>query len=102
MGASKDFSVSTLGPPSPPEGAERSEVYISSLCRSEDDDLKLAMQLSKSLMEEDSGVLQGAQLPTKRDTDVVMDQSHIISEEDEIQKAIAMSLEGEPNLTINM
>ena len=28
MRASKDFSVSTLGPPSPPEGAERSEVLI--------------------------------------------------------------------------
>ena len=52
--------------------------------RSEDDDLKLAMQLSKSLMEEGK-------------SDVVIDQSNVISEEDELQKAIAMSLEGEYN-----
>ena len=54
--------------------------------RSEDDDLKLAMQLSKSLMEEG-------------EADTVIDQSNVISEEDELQKAIAMSLEGECNGT---
>lgn len=30
-------------------------------------------------------------------SDVVIDQSNVISEEDELQKAIAMSLEGEYN-----
>ena len=39
------------------------------------------MQLSKSLMEEGKAN--------------VIDQSNVISEEDELQKAIAMSLEGE-------
>ena len=73
---------------------DRPNVGASSfLCRSEDDDLKLAMQLSKSLME-NSEVVQGSELQTRRNTDVVIDQSNIISEEDEIQKAIAMSLEG--------
>ena len=48
------------------------------------------MQLSKSFMEQDVSipeinVASGAS---------VMDQSSIVSEEDEIQRAIAMSLEG--------
>ena len=48
------------------------------------------MQLSKSLMEKDTPVHQRSQ----RDTSAVIDQSNVISEEDEMQKAIAMSLEG--------
>ena len=42
-------------------------------------------------MENDSSVLQPSQL---RDTTTTMDQSNVVSEEDEMQKAIAMSLEG--------
>ena len=59
--------------------------------RTEEDDFQLALQLSKSLMENDSSVLQPSQL---RDTTTTMDQSNVVSEEDEMQKAIAMSLEG--------
>ena len=59
--------------------------------RTEEDDFQLALQLSKSLMENDTSVLQPSQL---RDTSTIMDQSTVVSEEDEMQKAIAMSLEG--------
>ena len=41
-------------------------------------------------MEKDTSVHQRSQ----RDTSAVIDQSNVISEEDEMQKAIAMSLEG--------
>ena len=43
-------------------------------------------------MENDTSVLETPQL---RDTNTIMDQSTVISEEDEMQKAIAMSLESE-------
>ena len=60
--------------------------------RTEEDDFQLALQLSKSLMENDTSVLQpSSQL---HDTSTTMDQSNVVSEEDEMQKAIAMSLEG--------
>ena len=49
------------------------------------------MQLSKSFMEQETNVPERNQ-PTEAS---VMDQSSIVSEEDEIQRAIAMSLEGE-------
>lgn len=48
------------------------------------------MQLSKSFMEQGSSVPSINQAQESN----VMDQSSIVSEEDEIQRAIAMSLEG--------
>ena len=48
------------------------------------------MQLSKSFMEQESSVPER----TQQTEASVMDQSSIVSEEDEIQRAIAMSLEG--------
>jgi hypothetical protein len=42
-------------------------------------------------MENDNAVLQPSNL---RDTNTIIDQSTVVSEEDEMQKAIAMSLEG--------
>ena len=58
--------------------------------RTEEEDLQLAMQLSKSFMEQESSVPER----TQQTEASVMDQSSIVSEEDEIQRAIAMSLEG--------
>ena len=52
--------------------------------------MQLAMQLSKSFMEQESSVPER----TQQTEASVMDQSSIVSEEDEIQRAIAMSLEG--------
>ena len=48
------------------------------------------MQLSKSFMEQDVSI---PEINTASGASV-MDQSSIVSEEDEIQRAIAMSLEG--------
>merc|ERR1712012_297644 len=59
--------------------------------RTEEEDLQLAMQLSKSFMEQESSVPER----TQQTEASVMDQSSIVSEEDEIQRAIAMSLEAE-------
>ena len=56
--------------------------------RTEEEDLQLAMQLSKSFMEQESSVPER----TQQTEASVMDQSSIVSEEDEIQRAIAMSL----------
>lgn len=57
--------------------------------RVEDDDMKLAMQLSKSMMEQEeeemAAVMQDAP---------PVDHTHDVSEEDQIQAAIAMSLSG--------
>jgi len=65
--------------------------------RSEEEDFKLAMQLSKSLMENDTSVPQRSQI---HDTDALIDQSNVVSEEDEMQKAIALSLEAENRPTV--
>ena len=51
--------------------------------------MQLAMQLSKSFMEQEASVPER----TQQTEASVMDQSSIVSEEDEIQRAIAMSLE---------
>merc|ERR1719293_297175 len=57
--------------------------------RVEDDDMKLAMQLSESMMEQEeeemAAVMQDAP---------PVDHTHDVSEEDQIQAAIAMSLSG--------
>jgi len=59
--------------------------------RSEEDDFQLAMQLSKSMMEK---ATSSASLPKPSEAHNLVDQSNIVSEEDELQRAIAMSLEG--------
>ena len=58
--------------------------------RTEEEDLQLAMQLSKSFMEQETSIQSESQAQESN----VMDQSSVVSEEDEIQRAIAMSLEG--------
>ena len=58
------------------------------VCRTEDEDLKLAMQLSKSMMEQEEQ--QMAEIMSTGPIDHTQD----VSEEDQIQAAIAMSLSG--------
>ena len=53
-------------------------------------------------MQKDSEVNHQPNLDSKSDSNEVMDQSNVVSEEDELQKAIAMSLEGRVNLILSI
>ena len=54
--------------------------------KAEEEELKLAMQLSRSLMEQEEEMVQAAMSATSAD------QAKVASEEDQLQEAIAMSL----------
>ena len=63
------------------------------IVRTEDEDMKLALQLSKSMMEQEEQ--QMAEVMSA--SGGVMDRTQDVSEEDQIQAAIAMSLSSPPS-----